>query len=231
MCGHDLHQSVATYTTPEPAQGRKGRLLQFAILFVGILSGLGAAALLVYDRYITPRINEQRFISELKKEGLSSGNRAVDISGGRAVCDRLNDGDRPAGSEKDKIAVRFFCPEFASGFKVLDTRIVRGRFFLLDPETEDLGCDSGAGGYGDINSSTQVVVKSPNGNELARTELGQGRSYFGYGSGVCLWEFRIELTEGERLYIVEIGARGEFSYAWEEIIKPNAISIYLGFEP
>jgi hypothetical protein len=38
----------------------------------------------------------------------------------------------------------------------------------------------------------------------------------------------MELTEGESVYIVEVGDRGEISYSWEEITEPSAIELSLG---
>jgi hypothetical protein len=82
-----------------------------------------------------------------------------------------------------------------------------------------------SGGYGDINSSTQVVVRSSDGTELARTSLGSGA--IGSFSG-CEFRFDFPLTEGESVYVLAVGKRGEISYSWDEISAKSAVALSLG---
>ena len=61
--------------------------------------------------------------------------------------------------------------------------------------------------------------------ELARSDLGTGT--IGVLNG-CEFKFDLTLDEGESVYILEVGHRGEISYTWEEISKPEAVGLSLG---
>ncbi len=148
---------------------------------------------------------------------------------GYLVCEELDSGSPPRGSEVDLIAVQHLCPDYEAAFRVLDEQAVSGTFTVFDID-EWLLADEGdscypSGGYNDISSSTQVVVRSASAVELARTSLGPGE--IGILNG-CQFSFELPLTEGESVYIVEVGDRGEISYTWEEITKPNAVGVSLG---
>ena len=89
------------------------------------------------------------------------------------------------------------------------------------------------GGYGDINSTTQVVVNGPTGDEVGRSNLGDGRiesltEEGGFLVG-CRYSFEVSVPEGLEYYVVSVGNRGESSYTWEEIQQPDAIDLSLGF--
>lgn len=83
----------------------------------------------------------------------------------------------------------------------------------------------GRGGYGDINPTTQVVIKGATGNEVNRTQLGDGVKTDDYA---CVFTFHFDLTEGERYYVVSVGHRGESQYTFDQLSKPGAINLSLG---
>jgi hypothetical protein len=151
------------------------------------------------------------------------------VNAGYLVCEDLDSGSAPRGSDADLIAVQHLCPDYEDAFRVLEQETVSGTFTVFDFD-EWYSADEGDscfpdGGYGDINSTTQVVVRSGDSTELARTNLGSGEIG---GLNGCEFSFDLSLTEGESIYILEIGDRGEISYTWEEIIEPSAIGLSLG---
>jgi hypothetical protein len=102
------------------------------------------------------------------------------------------------------------------------TKSVVGTFKLIDSSQ----CDPD-GGYGDINSSTPVVLKGKDGKELARTELGNGVEDSGYPLS-CTWAFTLKVPKGQEYYVLSVGNRGEMKYTWNEITQPFAIGLTLG---
>lgn len=156
-----------------------------------------------------------------------SADRAA-LANASRICADLDGGAKPQGSEGDKIGVQYYCSEYLKVFRVLRTMFVSGTFTIFDSDSAGSGENSfceGDGGYGDLNSSTAVVVTNNSGEVLARTELGNG---VGDGFYLCEFSFKMELTEGEDAYIVAIGDRGEFSYSWAEISAPGAIALSIG---
>ena len=151
------------------------------------------------------------------------------LNAGYLVCEHLDSGLPPRGSSVDLIAVQHLCPVYASGFRVLEQKTISGTFTVFDTNewaVSDYGdvCFP-TGGYGDINSSTQVIVHNSEDRELARSDLGTGT--IGVLNG-CEFKFDLTLDEGESVYILEVGHRGEISYTWEEISKPEAVGLSLG---
>ena len=151
------------------------------------------------------------------------------VNAGYTVCENLDGGAPARGSEVDLIAVQHFCTDYGADFRVLEQADVEGTFIVFkDDDFGALPADSACfpdGGYGDVNSSTQVVVRNGDSRELARTSLGEGR--IGLLQG-CAFNFEVPLTEGENVYILEVGDRGEISYTWEEITEDGAIELSLG---
>jgi hypothetical protein len=105
---------------------------------------------------------------------------------------------------------------------------VSGTFALID-ETRSLdeNCNT-SGGYSDINSSTQVVLRNKDGVELDRTDLGIFVIPLVEGGGRrrCTWSFFLDVKDGEPYYILSVGRRGEMSYTFEEL--KNGVSLSLG---
>ena len=89
------------------------------------------------------------------------------------------------------------------------------------------GCE-GHAGYGDLNSSTQVVVKDNHGNEVTRTELGVGIDTSDEILGGCLFKFEFEVTKGPKYFVVSVGRRGETQYTYKELSEPGAIELAIG---
>jgi hypothetical protein len=195
---------------------------------VAVVVLVGGAALLFRP---TP---EKTYLGNLTTSGslgVFNGDASA-IAAGRKTCADIESGVRkPQGSAVDQIAVDAFCPTFAPEFKVLQTVTVEGTFLLSDASsrysngisTTGSGCE-GDGGYGDINASTQAILKNQDGKELDRADLGPGKGT----STVCTFTFRLDVTEGERTYVLSVGHRGESTYTWDEIKKPGAIGLSLG---
>ena len=105
---------------------------------------------------------------------------------------------------------------------------VSGTFGLIDSvRTLDENCNS-SGGYSDISSSTQVILRSKDGVELDRNSLGIFVEPLKIGNGkrLCTWTFRLDVKKGEEYYILSVGKRGEFKYSYEELV--DGVSLTLG---
>lgn len=194
-------------------------VLAIAAVLVVLLSGGGESA-------------EDEYLAAIADAGLDdwSTDRAA-VNAGYLVCESLDNGGPERGSERDRLAVEHLCDDYLAGFRVLEDQVVRGSFTVLDFDdftlaTEGTPCFPD-GGYGDINASTQAVVRNSEGVELARTSLGSGAIGGSILMG-CRFEFDLSLTEGESIYILSVGDRGEISYTWAEITEPGAVALSLG---
>ena len=101
-------------------------------------------------------------------------------------------------------------------------------FALIDEvRALDENCNS-SGGYSDISSSTQVILRSKDGVELDRNSLGIFVEPLKIGNGkrLCTWTFRLDVKKGEEYYILSVGKRGEFKYSYEELV--DGVSLTLG---
>ncbi len=170
----------------------------------------------------------QGYLDKIRREDLDewATDRAA-INAGYRVCERLDNGEPARGSLTDQIAVEHLCPDYRVGFRTLEQSRIRGSFTVIDSDFR--GRRSGrscspSGGYSDINRSTQVVVRNTEDMELGRADLGAGT----ISSLGCKFSFSLTLTEGEDLYLVTVGRRGEIAYTWEELRRPNAIDLTLG---
>ena len=184
--------------------------------------------------------SNSKYLKALQTDGLSSqfaGDESA-LAAGHRYCDQLKSGaTQPRGSAADQVAVDTFCPAFKTEFRVLEKTTVHGEFVLHDSSYDPLnefstpditesdggGCE-GDGGYGDINSSTQVVVTDQSGKEVARTSLGEGSG----SEPTCTFNFSFPLTEGSTQYVVAVGHRGQTNYTWSQIKQPGAIELSLG---
>jgi hypothetical protein len=105
---------------------------------------------------------------------------------------------------------------------------VDGTFVLNAGDADSMtsfgdGCE-GDGGYGDINSSTSVVLTNKDGKEIDRTPLGPGEA-----SGfTCTFHFTLQVTKGSPYYVITISHRGQMQYTWDELTAPDAVDITLG---
>lgn len=169
---------------------------------------------------------QEAYLAELTDEGLLgefTAERAA-VTQAEAVCEDLDSGGPAEGSEADRIAVEHYCDDYAEAFTVLENATVSFYYELYDADSADAGCH-GQGGFGDINSSTAVVVRNTEGDELDRQRLGDGTAI----GSACVWEMEFELTEGEETYIVSLasGRRGEIDFSWEDL-RSGSAGISLG---
>lgn len=207
-----------------PTASRKVTAIVAVAAVVGTL--LLAASILGVVWWRNP---DRQYINQLEAAGQLgqfSADRAA-IQSAHDACDRLDHGAKPQGTEADRIGVERYCPDYLAAFKVLAKQTVVGTFSITDLDgwerTSGINCQ-GDGGFGDLNASTQVIVKSASGSELARSPLGVGNIV----AGSCRFTFPLYLTEGEDTYVVAVGRRGEFSYTWERISQPEAIALTIG---
>ncbi len=173
---------------------------------------------------------EAAYLAALKDSGqfkqFSSDANAV--AHGRQVCRQLDGGAPQQGVVADKFAVEAFCPQFAEGFRILDTATVAGAFVLTDSIglgaiAADGGACGGAGGYSDIGPSTPVTVANDRGEVLTTTSLGQGKG----DATMCTFSFSFPVTEGQERYVVSVGSRGQFTYTFGQLTA-HGVQIRLG---
>ncbi|MGV9801238.1 DUF732 domain-containing protein [Mycobacterium sp. NPDC003449] len=188
-----------------------------------------AWVLLVAERRSAPP-PETGYLSALKEAGLTDtfNSDANAVAHGRQVCRHLEDGDPQQGLPADKIAVDSFCPQFSQGFRVLETATVSGTFILansagVDAIASDGKSCEGVNGYADVGQATTVTVKNGKGEILATTPLGQGHGDW----TKCTFTFTFPITEGQDRYVVSIGRRGDFSYAFAQL-QAHGVAIHLG---
>lgn len=135
----------------------------------------------------------------------------------QATCEEFDTTGEPKGGRAEELATEYYCEQWADDFRRLETATIHGKFSIRDIDEYILMDDGdpceGEGGYGDINASTQVVVTNGEGDNLARTSLGQGR----ISSFRCVYDFEFEATEGEDMYVVAVGRRGETDYTFDEL--------------
>lgn len=207
-------------------QSRKRRRWPWVVVLLALLAG-GAVGLVTV---VGGEDSEDAYLAALDSADLNSwSTERAAVNAGYAVCEQLDQGGPTRGSDADLTAVQHLCPDYEDAFRVLERAEIEGTFTVFDSDEWGLD-DEGdacfpAGGYGDINASTQVVVRNSAGDELARTSLGSGQ--IGLLQG-CEFSFTLSLTEGEQVYITEVGDRGEISYTWDEVSQPGAIALSLG---
>lgn len=199
-----------------------------ATAVIVLVAAVAWALLLGHHRSAPPP--DVGYLAALKDSGLTSqfNSDANAVAHGKQVCRRLEDGEPQQGLPVDKIAVDAFCPQFAKGFRVLETASVSGTFVLIDNAGVDaIASDGavceGAGGYSDIGRDTAVTVKNGKGEILATTSLGQGKG----GTTTCTFSFGFPVTEGQDRYVVSVGRRGDFIYTFEQL-RARGVAIHLG---
>lgn len=80
-----------------------------------------------------------------------------------------------------------------------------------DVTSTGAGCYTG-GGYADIKTGAQVVIKDETGKVLATTTLGPGT-----GAGTCTFPFRADVPAGSDFYGVELGHRGVVQFTADQM--------------
>lgn len=222
----------AETATPRHARGHRKAWFGAAmasVIVVVISAGIGTFLYLHRDRETA----EDRYLASLKENGFSAefNSDANAVAHGRQVCRQLGEGSPQQGMPADKVAVQNFCPEFSTGFHVLETVTVHGSFTLNDPdpsaysrgiEVDGSSC-SGTGGYGDVDAGTPVTVKNGKGEILTTSYLEPGRG----GRFMCTFGITFDITEGEDRYVVSVGRRGELSYSFADL-KASGVAMQLG---
>ncbi|WP_286137357.1 DUF732 domain-containing protein [Mycobacterium sp. IS-3022] len=204
-----------------PATGATTVIIVLAAVVVwGLLRGGGS----------NPPSPETGYLSALKDAGLANefNSDAGAIARGKQVCRQLEEGGPEQGLPADKFAVEAFCPQFAKGFRILESATAPGTFVLTDSSgmggiiADGTACE-GANGYSDVGHETQVTVKNGKNEILATTTLGQGKG----DSATCTFSFSFPVTEGQDRYVVSIGRRGEFSYTFAHL-RAHGVQVRLG---
>jgi hypothetical protein len=194
------------------------------VVGVGVLAAIVAAG--AWWTLLRPSTEDQ-YIEALEEAGVRSEfqtDRAA-VLRAQALCEEFDASGEPKGGAVENAAVEFYCPQWLDGFQVLETTTITGTFEVIDSdeyryESDGSYCE-GEGGYGDINASTQVVVTNGDGDSITRTELGPG-----VVDGLsCKYEFSFEVTEGEDMYVVAVGDRGETTYTFDELKEGPALSL------
>ncbi len=211
---------VMTIGGRKSSSRRRVAIVALALVVVGVGSWL-----LVRD----PMTTDEKYLEALEQANLDTEFRTdqAAIIAAKEVCENAELTGDPKGGEAAQIGVTHFCPAWAADFQVLETVTVDGSFELWDTDAEwyTSSCD-GDGGYGDITSSTRVLVTNRDGDTLARTSLGPGvvDSESDY---VCRFEFSFDITEGEETYVVSVGDRGESDMTFAEL-KNAGVHLTLG---
>lgn len=198
--------------TPRPSGRRRVLIIALVVLMLAVVGGGGAV-------YMSRQGTEEKYLDALAEEDLLGEfptERAAVIAA-ESACEEFERTGDPKGSTAQAVAVAHYCPEFATDFKTLAVIEPEGEFVVRDFDeylySDDGDYCEGEGGYGDINSSTGVLVTNGDGERLARTDLGPGE----VDSGSCVFEFSFAVTEGEDQYIIAVGDRGEISFTFEEL--------------
>lgn len=108
--------------------------------------------------------------------------------------------------------------------RVTGTFTLVGSWSVYSGYSLDKNCNA-SGGYSDIGSSTQVILKNKEGLEVTRTDLGMFPIIDLSGDRRCTWTFRLDVPEGEEYYVLSVGRRGEMKFSFEEM---KSISLTLG---
>lgn len=99
------------------------------------------------------------------------------------------------------------------------THTITGTMTLTDSDNTNLGgtC-AGSGGYSDMRSGTQVVVKDSSSRIIAQSSLQTGKPAEGKFAKVeCVFPFTINDVPESDFYLVSVGHRGEISHSHKEL--------------
>lgn len=211
-------------TVSEPTSPtRKRRKTPFVILGALLVIAITGAG----GWWFTRPSTEARYIEALDQADARSEfptDRAA-VLHAESVCEAFDASGDPKGGVAESAAVEFYCPQWEKGFRVLETVTVTGTFDVSDVDeyysARDGAACEGEGGYGDINANTQVILTDGAGDVITRTELGPGEIQ----DYSCHYEYSFEVTEGEDLYVVAVGDRGESSYSFDDLKAGLALSL------
>ncbi len=221
-----------------PAASHRSRRFYGLITVFAVLTLIVAGGVVGGVR-LTGKTPDRAFLAALRQGGLSGqfNGDAVAIAHARSFCHELSAGAASQGGTADEVAVKYYCPKFSPGFHVLQTITVSGDLQLSDTtnpanpfatpgiQNSSSGC-LGAGGYVDINASTDVVVTDPGGRVLATTPLGPGYRNL----NTCSFGFQLPITEGATDYGVTISHRGTQHYTFAQL-RTNGLTLTLGGTP
>ena len=179
-------------------------------------------ALLVVSACASEPSTADRYMSALESSGLSEVfvGEIKALDNAEEVCSAIYLGGKAQGSEADRIGVEYYCHEYADAFGVLLVVDVSGSFTLVDAGEygylpDGARCE-GEGGYGDISSSTAVVLVNSSGTQLARTTLDRGQ----VDGSSCVFQFTLpNVEEGadSDSYMLSVGRRGEVEYSFFQL--------------
>ncbi len=180
---------------------------------------------------LTEKEKNTNYLAGLRTAGLAGefSSDAEAITAGNVHCENLLSGAKPQGNEIQQVGMKAFCPEFQSGYRVIQPFLVEGSLTLEDYgrfpsiRTSGLSCE-GRGGYSDIRGGMKITITNSAGEKVAETALerGSGFSFF------CRFGFSVEILEGEEEYTFSFGRRGEFSYTESELKIPNTVLLTIG---
>lgn len=182
----------------------------------------------------TPEEQQASLTSKLRESGLggTSSSDAAAVAAAKAVCAGLDAGGKQQGDKAAAIAVSVYCPKYAPGFTTLSPIDVQGTMTLIDSSPSLYyssissygGSCEGTGGYSDIHSGTEVVVKDTAGKTLTTTTLGSGNGT----SYECTLPFSFTVMDGADGYVITISHRGDLHYTASDLKTPGRVSISLG---
>ncbi|MEO9126902.1 MAG: hypothetical protein ABI262_19790 [Microcoleus sp.] len=104
---------------------------------------------------------------------------------------------------------------------------IKGSLTLKDDFFGEVGqfCD-GRGGYGDIKSGRQVLVKDHKGETIATGELGIGKII---SDNHCQFALEVNGIRKAEFYTIQIGRRGDLTYSYQEMEDKNwELNVSLG---
>ena len=95
---------------------------------------------------------------------------------------------------------------------------ISGTFQLVDKDISRLGQECrGTGGYSDIQSGLDVIIKSGSGNIIAKGNLGSDNYKGEYSRVTCNFPFSIGRIPKSKFYTIEVGRRGALTYSYDEL--------------
>lgn len=211
-----------------PTSGYKSQQIAVAHFCPQFLTGFSVVP--------TPQEQQQALTTTLRERGLGGRfvSDAAAVAYAENICRSLDSGGVQQGPGEDAVAVSIYCNKYESGFKTLLPIKVDGTFTLRDltPSiyvTSITGSNSsceGAGGYSDISSGTEVVVKNSSGKVLTTTQLGVGT---GYPPVECEFKFSFTVMDGsDGGYSVTVSHRGELHYTAAQLKIPNEVAVSMG---
>ncbi len=187
-------------------------------LVVSVVAVLAVGAAAGWALLLRPSTEDQ-YLEALEEAGVRSEfqtDRAA-VLRAESICEEFDSSGEPRGGVIEHAAAEHYCPEWIDGFQLLETTTISGTFAVIDFDeylyADDGDSCQGEGGYGDINSSTQVVLSNTTGDIITRSNLGPGVIQ----DSMCTYSFELEVTEGEESYVLAVGDRGESTYSFEDL--------------